>query len=370
MFFKKRIMKTISILSLLTITILSGCASTTSGGNTGGSSSGNVYQWGDATFAKLVSTVGKGKTLKIGFTPPANSQYYNIMEHAAYTMMNEIKDRFGVNVDFEVAAPSDFQTVESQVSTIQDWTAKKFDAILVCSGGDFASMNSVYKKAMEQGTEIYMFNMPAEMWKESDLQATSVVTYNDYQTAYNIGQYAAKQLNGKGKILVLWGVPSYWRTERQKGFIDAIKQYPGMQIVGQQEGDYVMDKGMQAAENLLQAHPDVNLIYGENEDMALGAVQAINTRGLKLWDGKSGIMVIGADGTKTGFDSIKNGKLTATLNTDPIDMARDLIKSVFMSKILGYSVPKVQWVPTNMVDQSNVGIAQAYTNWVLNTNRK
>ncbi|GAA3315179.1 hypothetical protein GCM10020331_009560 [Ectobacillus funiculus] len=81
-------------------------------------------------------------------------------------------------------------------------------------------------------------------------------------------------------------MPGHWSTSRKAGFLEAIKEYPDMKVVGEQRGDYVRDKGMQAAENLIQAHPDVDLIYGENEEMALGAVQAVEARGLKFWDGK------------------------------------------------------------------------------------
>jgi ABC-type sugar transport system substrate-binding protein len=330
-----------------------------------------AYQWGDANFEQFVRKAAEGKTLKIGFTPPAASEFYDIIEHGAFTMINEISDRFGVKVQFEMAAPSEHQAVESQVATIENWTAKKFDAILVSSAGDFDAMNAVYQKAMDAGTMIYMFNMPAEMWKESDLKAVSVISYNNhYQAGYLVGKYAAEKLHGKGKILLVWGLPGHWSTSRKDGFLEAIKEYPDMQIVGEQRGDYVRDKGMQAAENLLQAHPDVNLIYGENEEMALGAVQAVENRGLKTWDGKDGIMVIGADGLKSGYDSIRAGKLTATVNVGPVDMGREFVKAVFLHQVLGYSVDKIINVPTVIVDKSNVDISEAYSEWALGTKMK
>lgn len=377
MFLKKMIMKTTMIIALVTTMILSGCTDNEEASSKpvdqadSTSSSGKYYQWGDKNFENFVKKVANGKTLKIGFTPPYASEYYDIMMGGAYTMINELSDRFGVKIEFEAAPPKDFQSVEAQVATIENWTAKKFDAVLVCSAGDFDSMNAVYQKAMDQGTEIFLFNMPAEMWPESALKATSVISYNNhYQSGYAVGKYAAEKLHGKGKILLIWGLPGHWSTSRKNGFLEAIKQYPDMQIVGEQRGDYVRDKGMQAAENLLQVHPDVNLIYGENEEMALGAVSAVESRGLKFWDGKEGIMVIGADGLKSGYDSIREGKLTATVNVNPVDNGRELIKSVFLTKILGYNIPKVQNIPTNIVDKSNLDITLAYTDWALNAKRK
>ncbi len=365
-------MKLVIILVLITSLIITGCQSKNdTASKPAGTSSGTAYQWGDENFEKFVREAAEGKTLKIGFTPPAASEFYDIIEHGANTMMNEISDRFGVDIVFEMSAPSEHQSVESQVATIENWTAKGFDAILVSSAGDFDSMNAVYEKAMKQGTSIFMFNMPAEMWNEEELKATSVISYNNhYQAGYLVGQYAAEKLKGKGKILLVWGLPGHWSTSRKNGFLEAIEKYPDMEIVGEQRGDYIRDKGMQAAENLIQANPDVDLIYGENEEMALGAVQAVEARGLKLWDGKEGIMVIGADGLKSGFESIRQGKLTATVSVGPVDMGREFIKSVFTTKILGYSVDKVQNVPTVIVDQTNVDSVEAYTDWALNTDFK
>ncbi|WP_338787354.1 sugar ABC transporter substrate-binding protein [Metabacillus sp. FJAT-53654] len=366
--------KLIIIFVLITSLMITGCKSnndTASNQSSNTESSGTAYQWGDENFEKFVREAAEEKTLKIGFTPPAASEFYDIIEHGANTMMNELSDRFGVDIVFEMSAPSEHQSVESQVATIENWTAKGFDAILVSSAGDFDSMNAVYEKAMEQGTSIFMFNMPAEMWDEEELKATSVISYNNhYQAGYLVGQYAAEKLEGKGKILLIWGLPGHWSTSRKNGFVEAIEQYPDMEIVGEQRGDYVRDKGMQAAENLLQANPDVNLIYGENEEMALGAVQAVESRGLKLWDGKDGIMVIGADGLKSGFESIRQGKLTATVNVGPVDMGREFIKSVFTTKVLGYSIDKIQNVPTVIVDQTNVDYVEAYADWALNTEYK
>ncbi|WP_419875445.1 sugar ABC transporter substrate-binding protein [Candidatus Pristimantibacillus sp. PTI5] len=330
-----------------------------------------AYQWGDKKFEDFVKKAADGRTLKIGFTPPAASEFYDIIEHGANTMMNELSDRFGVKFEFEMSAPNEHQSVEAQVATIENWTAKEYDAILVSSAGDFDAMNAVYQKAMEAGTSIFMFNMPAEMWEESELKAISVIGYNNhYQSGYIVGKYAAEKLNGKGNILLVWGLPGHWSTSRKNGFLEAIKPYPDMKIVGEQRGDYVRDKGMQAAENLLQAHPDVDLIYGENEEMAQGATQAVEARGLKLWDGTDGIITIGADGLKSGYESIRKGKLTATVNVGPVDMGREFIKSVFMHEVLGYTVDKIINVPTVVVDKENVDIAGAYTEWALGTKRK
>lgn len=380
---KRKTFKKLFVVMLVLVfamgSVLTGCGSSDTGkvsdsnkdNETVPQNIGANYQWGDKAFEDAVRKAATGKTIKIGFTPPAASEFYDIIQHGAYTMMNELSDRFDVKFEFDFAAPSEHQAVESQVATIENWVTKKFSAIGTSSAGDFDAMNAVFKRAMDAGSSVYMFNMPAEMWDEKEFNVVSAIGYNNtYQSGYLVGKYAAEKLNGKGKILMVWGIPGHWATARKNGFLEAIKPYPDLQIVAEQRGDYVRDKGMQAAENLLEAHPDANFIYGENEEMGLGAAQAVEARGLKLWDGKEGIIVVGADGLKSGFESIREGKLTATVNVGPVDMGREFVMSVFMHDVLGYSVDKVLNVPTTVVDKDNVDVAESYVDWALKTDLK
>lgn len=327
---------------------------------------GSGYEWGDVNWEAAVREKVEGQTLKIGFAPPAASEFYDIIMHGAYSMMNEIHDRFGVNFEFEFVAPSEHAAVESQVAMIEDWTTKEYDAVLVCTAGDMTSMNDVFKKAQDAGTSIYMFNMPAELWDTASLNAQSIIGYNNAeQSGYMIGQYAAEKLNGQGKILFISGNDGHWTNSRRNGFMAAIGEYPGLQVVGEQRGEYVREKGMSAAENLLQANPDVNFIYGENEEMAQGAVQAIKARSLKLWDGNEGIIVVGADGLKSGYEQIRSEGLTATVDVGSVDQGRESIKAIFMHELLGYSLDKVINVPTILVDKDNVAVPEAYVDWAM-----
>lgn len=119
------------------------------------------------------------------------------------------------------------------------------------------------------------------------------------------------------------------------------------------------DQGLTAAQDLLTRFPDIDAIYGENEDMALGASQAIDLAGLQHWDGTSGIITIGADGLLSGMESIRQGKLTATVDVNSVDMGRTMIDTLFQHEILGKTVAQFISVPTIVVDQSNVDRAEA-----------
>ena len=85
---------------------------------------------------------------------------------------------------------------------------------------------------------------------------------------------------------------SDWTKARLIGFNKAMAENPGLKVVGSADGGYLRDKGLSAAQDLLTRNKDVNAIYGENEDMALGASQAVDAAGLKQWDGSQGVVIV------------------------------------------------------------------------------
>jgi ABC-type sugar transport system substrate-binding protein len=321
---------------------------------------------GDEAWRKAVAAKVAGRTLSIGFTPPAASEFYDEIEHGAFSQMSTYSAWFGVKWKWTTFFPGEHQNINDQVNTIQNWVTSKFDAALVCTAGDFASMQKVYQSAADKGTRVFQFNMPAEMWPEQETKAISTISYNNaMQSGYIATEYIAQKLGGKGKILLIWGLPGHWATSRRNGVELASKKYPNLKIVGEQRGDYVRDKGLDAAQNLLQRDQDINAIYGENEEMALGASQALGAMGLEPWDGKKGIIVIGADGLKSGYEAIKAGQLTATVNVGPVEQGRQSVQAIFWNVVLGYVPAKVINVRTVVVDKSNVEEPLAYVNWAL-----
>lgn len=128
-------------------------------------------------------------------------------------------------------------------------------------------------------------------------------------------EWLAKAMNGQAKIIQLEGTTgSSPANDRRKGFEDAIKSQPGMQIVASQSGDFARDKGRQTAETLLQAHPDATAIYAHNDEMAMGAIAAVEAAG-KV-PGKD-ITIVSIDGTRDALQAIVDGKMGATVECNP-----------------------------------------------------
>ncbi len=352
-------------------TLLSACsrkpADDTSSSSPLSAGGGGTLAGSDAYFNAIKAQV-KGRTLQVGWTPPILSEFFNQMERAAFRRMADYEAAFGVRWKWQRAAPTgNFNAVEQQVQIVNSWAARKFDAALVCTGANFATMQNVYKTAAKSGMKIYQFNQPVELYSEDQQQAISSIGYdNRWQSGYLAAKYIADKLHGKGKIIQIWGPPgSDWSTARQIGLDKALKEYPGLQVIAKANGGYLRDQGYNAAQDLLTSHRDVNAIYGENEDMALGASQAVDARGLKQWDGTSGIVVVGADGLVSGMESIRAGKLTASVDVGSVDQGMTFIDTVFHNAVLGESVGKVINIPTRVVDKTNVDSAEAYMKWAL-----
>ncbi|WP_239467882.1 ABC transporter substrate-binding protein [Microvirga arvi] len=124
-----------------------------------------------------------------------------------------------------------------------------------------------------------------------------------------------KAMNGNAKIIQLEGTTgSSPANDRRKGFEDYIKAHSVMKIVASQSGDFARDKGRQVAETLLQAHPDATAIYAHNDEMAIGAIAALEAAGKK--PGKD-VIVVSVDGTRDALQAIIDGKMLATVECNP-----------------------------------------------------
>ena len=352
---------------------LLGACTTPPGGSTEGGGGGSVDQEGNGEYADAVKKLINGRTLQVGYTPPVLSEYYTQMENAAFTRMAQLEDLYGVAWEWEKSSPTgNFNAVEQQISTVQSWASRKFDIVFICTGANFATMQGVYQKAMESGTNIFQFNQPVELYPVDQINTVSNIGYdNRWQSGYVAGKFIAETLKGKGKIVQIMGpAGSDWTKARLIGFDQAMKENPGIEVVGSADGGYLRDKGLTAAQDLLTRFPDINAIYGENEDMALGASQAVDAKGLKQWDGSEGVVIIGADGLLSGMDAIRNGKLTATVDVNSVDNGVQMINTAFQAIALKNYVPKVSNITTHLVTKENVDARAAYINGVMSPPKK
>ena len=131
------------------------------------------------------------------------------------------------------------------------------------------------------------------------------------------GEWLAKKTNGKANIVELQGTPGAApANDRKAGFAQAIAAHPEMKIIKSQTGNFNRNDGKATMEAFLKAEgKNINAVYAHNDDMALGAIQAIEEAGLKPG---SDVIVVSIDGVKDAFQAMVDGKLNCTVECNPL----------------------------------------------------
>lgn len=131
-----------------------------------------------------------------------------------------------------------------------------------------------------------------------------------------VAEWTLENFEGeKGIIVELEGTTgSSPANDRKKGFDDVMAEHDNMEIAASQSGDFARDLGRQVMETLLQAHPDVNIVYAHNDEMAIGAIQALELAGRKPGED---VLVVSIDGTRDALQAIIDGKMGVTVESSP-----------------------------------------------------
>lgn len=157
----------------------------------------------------------------------------------------------------------------------------------------------------------------------------------------------AKGLGGKGKVIILQGTPGAASTrDRGKGFKDEIKKYPGIKVVAEQTANFDRAEALNVTSNLMQSNPDAVGLYAENDEMALGAVQALGSKA-----GKD-VKVFGFDGTDDGLKAVKKGTMLGTIAQQPKVLGKKAVDAAY-KLIKGQSVEKKQAIAVKTVTKEN-----------------
>ena len=185
-------------------------------------------------------------------------------------------------------------------------------------------------------------------------RAVNNAEVSSYIASDNVGggKQAAKALSeaihGEGEILVLQGkTGSSASRERGQGFDEGLKDSPNIKVVAKQTAEFERVKGLDVTTNLLQAHPNVKAIFAEDDEMALGAIEALGDKA-----GKD-VIVVGFDGVEDALKAIKEGTMYASIAQQPADMAAQAV--VEASKLLkGEAATKEMQVDVVTVTKDNV----------------
>ncbi|MDU0202537.1 MULTISPECIES: ABC transporter substrate-binding protein [Paenibacillus] len=232
------------------------------------------------------------------------------------------------------------QKQENQIKAIRSFIAQKVDVIAMAPVVE-TGWEAVLKEAKDAKIPVILVDRGIDK-KNEDLY-TSFIGSDFIVEGQNAAKAMAEHLGDKGNIVELEGtVGASAATDRKKGFDDEMKKHPNIKIVKSQSGDFNRATGKQVMEAILKSPEgkDIQGVYAHNDDMALGAIQAIEEAGKKPG---SDVKIVSIDGIKEAFEAVKAGKLNTVVECNPL-LGPQLFQAAKDLKA-GKQLPK--WIKSN-----------------------
>jgi inositol transport system substrate-binding protein len=244
----------------------------------------------------------EAKTLKIGVTFPILDQF---LQKVADGITAEAKAQ-GVEVNIVAAE----EKTDVQLGQVENFVSQKLDGIIVIPVDTDAAGPMTAAAQAANIPLVYVNRRP------SDLPETVPYVGSDSLVSGTLAMTElAKLAGGKGNVVIIQGDPANEAAQlRTKGCQDVVAQNAGMKVIKTAAGNWYRDKGQSIMENWLQSGDEINVVCANNDEMALGAINAIKAAGKKL--GAGGILVGGVDATADALASMKAGELAVTVFQD------------------------------------------------------
>ncbi|NLX08138.1 MAG: sugar ABC transporter substrate-binding protein, partial [Chloroflexi bacterium] len=239
---------------------------------------------------------------------------------------------------------------------------------------DAISVNPINADAMiagvrvanEAGIPVLMHNMITPV---AEGEVVEYVGYDQWGGAAKLAEYVcgilAEQQGvevsaAEGKVFILTGIPGFHANRRTGGFKYGLaNNCPNVEVVGEQTAEWEREKALQVATTALQQNPDIDVFYGNSDEMAIGAALAAQQLGLTV---NEDVFSVGIDGNDVTLDLIREGTVTATLGVYPKRMGSVVIEQ--MNKLLqGEEIPYILLTPSEVVDIENLDAYIAGETW-------
>ena len=207
------------------------------------------------------------------------------------------------NVTLKFASANDNDRLQKQ--QIEQFIKEGVN-LLIVSPNQIHTISSVIDKAYDAGIPVILFDR-----KTDSRKYTAFIGADNYEAGHEIGYFIGQQLEGKGNIAEICGLQaSSPAIERNRGFMDALKNYPDIKVVARGYGDWVKESGVMAMDSVLsQTKEPIQYVFAQNDRMALGALQSIKKHKVK------GIKIVGIDALPVpggGMENVRDGNLEAS----------------------------------------------------------
>lgn len=297
-----------------------------------------------ATLSPVLGGCGEGgtdgeKTLVVGFSQIGAESSWRTAE--TKSIRDEAEKR-GVELKFSDAQGKQ----ENQVKALNAFIAQGVDAIILAPVVE-TGWEPVLRKARQRNIPVILVDRGVTVSDES--LYTTLIASDFVAEGRMAAQWLAEKTGGRAHIVELQGTSGASAAiDRKKGFEEVIAQHPGMKIIKSQTGEFTRAKGKEVMEAFLKSDGEsIDAVYAHNDDMALGAIQAIEEVGKKPGED---IILVSIDGVKGAFEAMVAGKLNATVECNPLlgPMAFDAVEKA----IAGQTMPKWLVVEDKVYDRS------------------
>lgn len=268
---------------------------------------------------------------KIGVSLLARTDvFYRDMEDA----MKAAADANG----FELIVQSGDKDLAKQQSQIDSFIVQKVDAIIV-SPTDTQGIAPAIERANQAGIPVFTADIAAS----GNGKVVAHVASDNVAGGKLAGDFVVKALSGQGKVAVIGHPEVQSVIDREKGFKDVIAANSGMTLLPTVAAGGKRDRALKAAEDILQGNPDVKAIFCINDETALGALQAVEAKGVQ------GVMIVGFDAAPEAVEKIKAGTaLKASVAQQPKEIGKMTIEAI-VKHLKGEKVDATIAVPVTLV---------------------
>lgn len=236
--------------------------------------------------------------------------------------------------------PTKPDSIPEQLSQIDDVIVKKPNAVVFVPV-DYKAMVPGVEKMNAAGIPVVNITD-----RSAGGKLVAFVGIDDVEVAKTTAESLMKALGGKGNVVIIEGVKgSISSQDRTKGFNEVLKKYPNAKLLASQPGNFQRLNALQAMENLMQTHPQIDGVLAANDAMAIGAIEALE-------GAKRKAVVVGINGTKEAVDAIKAGKLLSSGQADPF-MQSCIGTTIAIRHLRGQPIKEQIILKPSVIDKSN-----------------
>jgi len=329
---KKKIISMVTVLCMCGA-LLAGC----SGGSSTDKTKEGATKAAEPTKAATTdaaTTEKDGYVIGLSMNTQTNPFFVTVVEGC-----QKAADELGIEL-YVTDAQNDPAT---QLKDVENLITKQPDAMII-DPCDSDAIVAAVEACNEAGIPVFTMDRLS-----NGGEVVAHVGYDAIKSGNLAGQFLVDSLGGKGKIVELQGIMgTNVAQDRSKGFNEIISQNPDMEIVACQAAEFDRATAMSVMENILQANPEIDGLYCANDEMLLGALEAVEASGRS-----DKIVMIGCDALDETLQAIKDGRVEATIAEPPFFLGKAILTTAY-DKLEGKEVEATVVLDNSVVTKDNV----------------